>query len=83
MDINSEIQSGSYTILRIKRKRTDEPLDALGTYLLANPIDADPIYMQSLNLEFAARNLEVVLASSNLHRQSSKELGKMKGDKRL
>jgi hypothetical protein len=25
-------QNSSYTLLRIKRKRTDEPLDALGVY---------------------------------------------------
>lgn len=33
MDIDEHVQTetrGDYTILRIKRKRTDEPLEALG-----------------------------------------------------
>ena len=33
MEVASPVQQGQYTILRIKRKRNEEPLDALGMML--------------------------------------------------
>ena len=43
------VASQSCTILRIKRKRTEEPLDALGKTLV-NAVNHNPLYFDSCGL---------------------------------
>ncbi|TEB22718.1 hypothetical protein FA13DRAFT_1740620 [Coprinellus micaceus] len=80
MQVASPVQQGQYTILRIKRKRNEEPLDALGMMLsITGETGGRLQYLatQSSRTNFAGRNRKV-WGCSSMRRQSRTVFGEMR-----